>query len=134
MTLNNSINDAIIRIKNGYRAKKYTIVINKSTLCLKILEILRKEGYIRGFKIKKYSIIVMLKYFNDKPGIKDIIYYSPLNLNSTVSFEQLNELYYNTRKRTNGLTLNILSTSSGILSDYTCLNNKLGGKLLLMII
>ena len=81
------------------------------------------------FKVNLRKRIVILKYFQDKPVIKDIISYSPLNTNSTLSFTQLKQLCENKEKRTNGLSLNILSTSSGILSDYICLNNKLGGKL-----
>jgi small subunit ribosomal protein S8 len=132
MTLNNSISDSIVRIKNGYIAKKQSIVLNKSKLCLAILKILRTEGYIKGFKVEKNFIIVMLKYFQDKPVIKDITSYSSLSSKSNVSFNQLIELCEN--KKTNGLKLNILSTSSGIFSDSTCLINNLGGKLLLKII
>jgi len=132
MTLNNSISDSIARIKNGYKARKQVITLKRSNLCIEILKILRNEGYIKGFKIEKQSINVILKYFQNKPVIKDIIYYSPLNIKNTLSFKQLKQLCEN--KKTNGLNLNILSTSYGVLSDYNCLNTKLGGKLLLMII
>tara|TARA_R110001592_G_scaffold150202_3_gene375986 strand:- start:12058 stop:12462 length:405 start_codon:yes stop_codon:yes gene_type:complete len=134
MTLNNSLNDSIIRIKNGYKAKKQVIVLNKSNLCLEVLQILRNEGYIKGFKIEKQSIVVMLKYFQDKAVIKNIISYSPLSINNNLSFKQLKQVCENKENRTNGLSLNILSTSYGILTDYDCLSNKVGGKLLLMII
>jgi len=134
MTLNNSINDSIVRIKNGYKARKQNIVLKKSILCIEILKILRDEGYIKGFKINSQSIDVLLKYFQDKPVLKDIIYYSPLSVNSTVSLKQLKQLCENKEKRTNGLSLNILTTSLGVLSDYNCLNKQLGGKLLLKII
>lgn len=132
MTLNNSISDSIVRIKNGCRAKKQNIVLNKSKLCLAILKILRTEGYIRGFRVEGIFIIVMLKYFQDNPVIKDITFYSSLSSKSNISFNQLTDLCEN--KKTNGLKLNILSTSSGIFSDSACLVNKLGGKLLLKII
>ena len=134
MTLNNSLNDSIIRIKNGYKARKQSILLNKSSLSLEILKILRNEGYIRSFKVEDNSIIVTLKYFQDKPVIKDIIAYSHLNINTIVSFKQLTQLCENKEKKTNGLSLHILSTSAGVLSDYDCLSNRLGGKLLLMII
>jgi small subunit ribosomal protein S8 len=124
------LNDSIIRIKNGYNSKKPFIVLNKSNLCISVLKILRNEGYIRGFKVADNSIIVMLKYFQNNSVIKNITFYSPLNPKNNISFLQLKQL---DKKRTNGLILNILSTSSGILSDYSCLDNKLGGKLLLMI-
>ena len=132
MTLNNSLSDSIVRIKNGSIARKQNIVLNKSKLCLSILKILRTEGYIRGFKVEKDFIVVMLKYFQDKPVIKDITSYSSLSSKSNISFNQLTELCEN--KKTNGLKLNIVSTSSGIFSDSTCLINNLGGKLLLKII
>jgi len=127
MTLNNSINDSIIRIKNGCMAKKQSIVLKKSNLCIEILKILRNEGYIKGFQIEKKSIKVLLKYFQDKSIIKNIVFYPSLSIKNTLSFKQLNKNKYN------GLSLNILSTSHGILSDYNCLNNKIGGKLLLTI-
>jgi small subunit ribosomal protein S8 len=134
MTLNNSLNDSIIRIKNGHKAHKNNIIIKKSNLCIEILKILRTEGFIKGFKIENKSIIVFLKYFQDKPAIKDITYYSSLNVKNTLSFKQLKQLCENKKKRTNGLSLNILSTPTGILSDYDCLNKKSGGKLLITIL
>jgi small subunit ribosomal protein S8 len=134
MTFNNSINDTIIRIKNSCRARKNVALVKKSKLCIEILKILRTEGYIKGFKIEKYSIIVLLKYFQDKSVIKDIVSYSSSNRRNTVSFNQLKGLSDSTNKKTNGLKLNILSTSLGVLSDYSCLSNKIGGKLLLIII
>ncbi len=134
MTLNNSLNDSIVRIKNGYKARKKEINLHKSKLCIDVLKILRQEGYIRGFKIEKNSITVLLKYFQDKAIIKDIISYSPLNVKTIISYKQLKQLCANKEKRINGLSLNILSTPLGILSDYDCIKNKSGGKLLLMII
>jgi small subunit ribosomal protein S8 len=134
MALNNLLNDSIIRIKNGYKSRKPIIVLQKSNISIKILEILRNEGYIRGFIIQNQSINVLLKYFQDRAVITNIISHSPLSTENTLSFKQLKLLCENKKKRTNGLTLNILSTPIGILSDYDCLNNKQGGKLLLTIL
>jgi small subunit ribosomal protein S8 len=133
MTLNNSLNDSIVRIKNGYKIKKEHVVLNKSKLSIEVLKILRSEGYIKGFKIESNSITVMLKYFQDKSVIKNIVLFSPLSLKSNLSFTQLKQLCNGKGKKINGLSLNILSTSLGLSLDYDCLNNKLGGKLLLMI-
>jgi small subunit ribosomal protein S8 len=130
MTFNNLIKDSMIRVKNGCRIRKDIVLLKKSKLCIEILKILRTEGYIKGFKIEKYSIIVLLKYFQDESVIKNIFFYPSLDRKSTVSFNHLKRLCSNT----NGLKLNILSTSLGILPDYSCLNNRIGGKLLLIII
>jgi small subunit ribosomal protein S8 len=133
MTANNLLCDSIIRIKNGYKSHKQKITIKNSKTSLELLKILRNEGYIRGFLIDKNFIEVSLKYFKDKPVIKDIKSYSPLNSKTTVSFKGLKQICNNKNLKSNGLTLNILSTSLGILSDYQCINHKIGGKLLLMI-
>jgi small subunit ribosomal protein S8 len=133
MTLNNSINDSIVRIKNGYKIKKEYVILNKSKLSIEVLKILRKEGYIKGFRIENKSITVILKYFQDKSVIKNMVLFSPSDLKSNLSFTQLKKLCDSKGKQINGLTLNILSTSLGLSLDYNCLNNKSGGKLLLMI-
>ena len=133
MTLNNLLNDSIVRIRNGLKARKHEVLLKKSKLSLKVLEILRNEGYIRGFQTKNQSILVLLKYFQDKPAIKEIKAYSPLSVKSTVSLKELKQLCNNKERRTNGLALNILSTPSGIFSDFECIRNHSGGKLLLMI-
>jgi len=134
MVLNNSLTDSIIRIKNGHKARKKIISLINSKLCVEILTILQNEGYIRGFKIDNRSIKVYLKYFQDRPAIKDIISYSHLSAKSILSFKQLQKHYGVNEKKLNGLGLTILSTPLGVLSDYDCINNKSGGKLLLTIL
>ena len=134
MTLQNSFCDSILRIKNGYRSHRQKITIKNSKRSLELLKILRNEGFILGFSLQGQSIEVNLKYFQDKPLVRDIKYSSPLNAKNYISLKRLRELCNNTLKRTNGLTLHILSTSKGLLTDYQCIKNKVGGQLLVKIL
>ena len=66
MLTNNSIQDMLIRIKNGQLAKKEYICQPMDKLCLKILEIIYKEGYIKNYSIDdQKNIRIWLKYSNN---------------------------------------------------------------------
>lgn len=134
MTLNNLLQDSIIRIKNGYESHKANVILNKSNLSIKILEILRKEGYIKAFIIKENLIIVTLKYYKDKGAIKNITSYLPSNKKAIFSFKEVKELFKNRKTKINGLGLTILSTPLGILTDYDCIKKRQGGKPLITIL
>jgi len=133
MAFTNLLNDSIIRIKNSQDKKKNKTNLIKSKLSIDILKILRNEGYLRGFSIKEKTIEVSLKYFRDKPAIKDIKYHSRLNKKIDLSYKELNYLY-RSKKSNSGLSLMILSTPLGILTDFECLTQKIGGKLLLTVL
>jgi len=60
-------------LKVGCNAKHLQVVIQNSKLCINVLSVLYKLGYIRGFIIKdQKKIIVLLKYINNKPAIRNI--------------------------------------------------------------
>jgi small subunit ribosomal protein S8 len=66
--MKDNISDMLTRIRNGQKSKLYEINLYCPTplICLKILNVLYKEGYIRGLKKsylnKKLFIKVLLKY------------------------------------------------------------------------
>ena len=77
MTLVDPIGDMLTRIRNGQMRSLTKIVIPFSNFRLKILEVLKKEGYIINFNIsddknKIKSILVDLKYYEGQPVIKEI--------------------------------------------------------------
>ena len=53
MTMTDPLGDMLTRIRNGHTAKKSVVECPKSKLRAAVLEVLKKEGYIRGFDIKK---------------------------------------------------------------------------------
>ena len=132
MKVNNILADSITRILNSTRNNQPEVILTKSHQIITILTLLRKHGYVRNFNVEKSFIRVTLKYSKDQSVITNIKYYSPLNVNNTVSFKQLKYLIEQ-KPCLSGLSLFILSTPLGIISDYDCLKNRIGGKLLLMI-
>jgi small subunit ribosomal protein S8 len=77
--MRDNISDMLARIKNGQQAKLFEINLFSPVpkVCLQILNLLYKEGYIRGFKKvyinKKLHIKVLLKYdLEGNPVIKKI--------------------------------------------------------------
>jgi len=75
------LGDMFTRIKNGHRARLGAVILHHSTpqLCLRVLNILTEEGYIRGYhkivtnKKKGSSFVVLLKYdTNGTPVIQSM--------------------------------------------------------------
>ena len=134
MSLNNTLCDLSTRLRNGQNSRKLKIYLTRSKVCLNVLNILKEQGYIRGYIIEDEKIQVLLKYMNDKPVITDINI-TPYKLYSTyINVNTLKNITRKLKKTNKGLGLFILSTSKGILSDYQCISKNTGGQLLLKII
>lgn len=125
MNMNDLISDMIARIKNGQRARLLEISIIKSHLCIDILNVLYREGYIRGYSVKttKNMIYVYLKYIDNKPVITEIKRISKPGRRYYINNKQLDDLY-------NGLGILILTTSKGVISNRLAKEYKLGGELI----
>ena len=102
-----------------------------SNFRLKILEVLKNEGYIINFKIddnkdKIKSILVDLKYYEGQPVIKEIRRISKPG-------RRVYSKATSIPKVLNGLGLAILSTSKGVMSDTEAVKNNLGGEIICRI-
>tara|TARA_B100000768_G_scaffold58319_1_gene56457 strand:+ start:3090 stop:3491 length:402 start_codon:yes stop_codon:yes gene_type:complete len=133
MTFVNLLNDSIIRIKNSQTNKQRKVSLLKSKLSINILKVLRNEGYLRGFKIQDRTIEVSLKYYKDKPAIQNIKYHSRLSNKTNISYKKLTYIYED-KTINSGLSTMILSTPFGILTNFECLDRKIGGKLILTVL
>ena len=110
------------------------LYLKRSKVCLNVLNILKEQGYIRGYIVEAEKIRVLLKYMLDKPVITDVNI-TPYKLYSTyISVNTLKNLTRKLKKTNKGLGLFILSTPKGILSDYQCILKNTGGQLLLKIV
>jgi len=127
--MNHLLWDMFTRLRNGQKAKKFSILIPQSKLCSQLLDIFYKENLISGYKIslenpKMFEII--LKYYKGNSLIKKII---PISKPS-------NRIYISTKdlwKLNTGLNLVILSTSKGILSDKESRQLNVGGEVFCVI-
>ncbi len=131
MTLVDPIGDMLTRIRNGQMRSLTKIVIPFSNFRLKILEVLKKEGYIINFNIsddknKIKSILVDLKYYEGQPVIKEIKRISKPGRRVYSRADSIPRVL-------NGLGLAILSTSKGVMSDAEAVKNNLGGEIICRI-
>lgn len=134
MSLNKILCDLSARLRNGQNSRKLEIYLKRSKVCLNVLNILKEQGYIRGYIVEAEKIRVLLKYMSDKPVITDVNI-TPYKLYSTyISVNTLKNLTRKLKKTNKGLGLFILSTPKGILSDYQCILKNTGGQLLLKIV
>jgi len=128
MTMTDPLGDMLTRIRNGHTAKKATVESPMSKLRAAVLEVLKKEGFIRGFTIKKNDdkkdvLIIELKYFEGKPAIKEIKRASRPGLRLYSSMKEMPLNY-------GGLGISIVSTSKGLMSDHEARNANIGGEIL----
>ena len=117
MTLVDPIGDMLTRIRNGQMRSLNKIDIPFSNFRLKILEVLKKEGYIINFNIdnekenkSKKSIKVDLKYYEGQPVIREIKRISKPGRRVYSRADSIPRVH-------RGLGLAILSTSKGVMSD-----------------
>ncbi len=128
MTLVDPIGDMLTRIRNGQMRSLNKINIPFSNFRLKILEVLKKEGYIIDFNInngkeKKKFLSVDLKYYEGQPVIKEI---KRISKPGRRVYSKATSI----PKVLNGLGLAILSTSKGVMSDTDAIKNNLGGEII----
>jgi small subunit ribosomal protein S8 len=118
----------LTRIRNGQMRSLNKINIPFSNFRLKILEVLKKEGYIIDFNIdngkqKIKFLSVDLKYYEGQPVIKEIKRVSKPG-------RRVYSKATSIPKVLNGLGLAILSTSKGVMSDTDAIKNNLGGEII----
>lgn len=121
--------DLIIRIKNGYLAKKEIVESPHSLFREEILKKLVKLGFIKNYSIsgEKIKIItVELLYKQGTPAISGINIISKPGRRWYVSVKDIKPVL-------NSFGYAILSTSKGILTNVEAKKAKVGGDLLFEI-
>lgn len=128
MSMNDPIADMITRIRNGQRAYLPKITAPGSKKLAAICDALQREGYIRGYELadvgnNKAELKIELKYFEGQPVIKEIKRISKCGRRAYSSVEKMPKIR-------NGLGIQILSTSKGVLSDFEARQQHVGGEIL----
>ena len=128
MTLMDPIGDMLTRIRNGQQRLMVKVEMPSSSLRLKILEVLKIEGFISSYHIEKkennkINLIVDLKYYEGNPVIKDIRRISKPGRRVYSSATSIPRIQ-------NGLGLAIISTNKGIMSDIEARKNNIGGEII----
>ena len=127
MSFADPIGDMITRIRNAQLRALNNVSIPSSKFRIKILEVLKQEGYIANYKIsleeKKETLQVDLKYNNGLPVIKEIKRVSKPGRRIYAKASSIPKIQ-------NGLGLAIVSTSMGIMSDNDARTKNIGGEII----
>ena len=128
MTMSDPLGDMLTRIRNGQMANKSAVLAPGSKLRANVLEVLRREGYIRNYELKdlgggKAELSIELKYHNGEPVIKELRRVSKPGRRIYAGVADLPQVY-------NGLGIAIISTPRGVLSDVEAREARVGGEVL----
>jgi len=128
MTLMDPIGDMFTRIRNGQLRLLPKVEMPSSSFRLKILEVLKIEGFITSYHIEKkennkVSLTVDLKYYEGTPVIREIKRVSKPGRRVYSRATSIPRIQ-------NGLGLAIISTNKGIMSDIDARKNNVGGEII----
>jgi small subunit ribosomal protein S8 len=128
MAMSDPLGDMLTRIRNGQRANKPVVTVPASKLRSNVLEVLQREGYIRGFSWAEVrpgiaELTVELKYSDGEPVIREIDRVSKPGRRVYAGIKKLQPVY-------NGLGISILSTPRGVMSDTEARAANVGGEVL----
>ena len=128
MSFTDPIGDMLTRIRNASSARHEKVLVPKSSLKVRIAEVLKAEGFIKDFVVHQDgvqgAITILLKYSADRePAISDIKRVSKPGLRRYVPNDSIPRVL-------NGMGIAILSTSKGVLVDREARKQKVGGELI----
>ena len=127
MAMNDPIGDMITRIRNAQMRNKSKVTSPGSKLRERVLEVLKSEGYIRGYSEEAVAgqkgLRIELKYFEGQPAIQHLARVSKPGRRVYSAARELPRIR-------NGLGTIIVSTPRGVLSDAEAREQNVGGEVL----
>ena len=127
MSLSDPLGDMLTRIRNAYGRKKSTVSTPASRLRARVLDVLKAEGYIRGYTEEAMGpakgLRIELKYFEGQPAIQHLARVSKPGRRVYSAARELPRIR-------NGLGTVIVSTPRGVLSDAEAREQNVGGEVL----
>lgn len=132
MVMTDPLGDMLARIRNAQMRHKSSLKSPSSKLRLNVLDVLKREGYIRGFEQHEVAkgineVKIELKYHEGEPVIQEMKRISKPGRRVYSSIRDLPRV-------SNGLGISILSTPSGVLSDEEARKANVGGEVLCTIL
>ena len=127
MPMTDPLGDMLTRIRNGQQARKDSILTPASKLRSNVLDVLQREGYIRGYSEEPVAgqkgLRIELKYFEGQPAIQHLARVSKPGRRVYSGSAELPRIR-------NGLGMTIVSTPRGVLSDAEARDQNVGGEVL----
>ena len=131
MSMTDPIGDMLTRIRNGQSARMPLVNSPASKLRVRVLEVLQREGYIRGYSNGENEdghpeLSIELKYHDGDPVIRKINRVSTPGRRVYSKIKDLPRFY-------GGLGISILSTPRGVMSDAQARQTNVGGEILCLV-
>jgi len=130
MSMQDSIADMFIRIKNGQAVAKEQVAMPASKMKLSLAKLLKDEGYIKDFQLTeqngKPTLLIFLKYHRGKPVIETLKRVSRPGIRIYKSCTKL-------PKVVGGLGIAIISTSKGLMTDRAARAVGQGGEIVAVV-
>ena len=128
------VSDSLTKIRNASRARHPAVEIPYSTLCMRVLDVLKTEGFIRGYKIVGETpatrlVRVYLKYVGagpihkKAPAITQLIRASKPGVRMYRKATELPRVL-------GGLGVAVVSTSKGIVAEREAYKQRIGGEVI----
>jgi small subunit ribosomal protein S8 len=130
MSMTDPIADLLTRIRNGQAAGKAEVSAQFSRLKEAIARVLKDEGYIADFAVRKdgarSTLVVALKYHDGKPVIERLERVSRPGLRNYRGKDKLPKVL-------GGLGVAIVSTPAGVMTDREARRVGQGGEVLCFV-
>ena len=130
MAVTDPLGDLLTRIRNGQRAKKDSVLSPSSKLKTRVLDVLQREGYIRGYaevESKGHKQLeIELKYHEGEPAIREL---KRVSTPGRRVYSSVSEL----KPHRQGLGVSIISTPKGVMTDTTAREQNVGGEVLCQV-
>jgi small subunit ribosomal protein S8 len=128
MAMNDPIGDLLARIRNGQLRGLAKISTPASKLRARLLDVLKSEGFIRGYsevelKGKPKIFEVELKYHEGRPVIREL---TRISTPGRRVYNAVSDL----KPHRGGLGIQIISTPQGVMSDSDARAKNVGGEVL----
>jgi small subunit ribosomal protein S8 len=131
MSHTDPIADMLSRLNNAIMAEKKDVIIPLSRIKQEIAKVLKREGYITGYKVEKSQfpprMVIDLKYKSKKEnviaGVKRI---SKPGRRVYAGVDSIPKVL-------GGLGVALLSTSRGVMTGRDCEKQNIGGEVLLYV-
>jgi len=128
MAINDPLGDLLTRIRNAQLRRKDKVSSPGSRLRANVLDVLKDEGYIRGYTTTDFGngrteFEIELKYFDGHPVIKEI---ERVSRPGRRVYADVNSV----PRVANGLGVTIVSTPKGVMADHAARENNVGGEVL----
>ncbi|WP_142084606.1 30S ribosomal protein S8 [Roseinatronobacter monicus] len=126
--MNDPLGDMLTRIRNAQMRGKSTVRTPASKLRAWVLDVLKDEGYIRGYEHATVDsghaeLEISLKYADGHPAIRELKRISTPGRRVYSGVREIPQIR-------NGLGISVVSTPKGVMSDASARAANVGGEVL----